>query len=565
MDLLKARVGPRTREAAARLLFFVACACAAVVIAAPVAAVHAVERVQFDDRLGTFPVNVSLCHNGRSTLDTGIFGKVFWDETGAYGFGAYARSTGTPEAGGTLASYVDPDFIQANVAFVDDPDVVVDAYRAKFTDGLRDHIVLHELIAGIIGGFLLALIVPRSAFRPRTRRRALAVAAVILVSATAVSAGVAAQLFRDWSCNQPVTGDLAMPGVERLSFASAATLEVAKQVQPLIEKNTARIEARADQYETAAKSSFDEQLALHLDTLIPRDGETIVLAEADPQGSFVGTAVRTSLYEDLVAALGDAAISLRTISGDVSSNGTIAEVAYIADEAAVGGEIPVAAVGGDHDSEATWEQMTDSGITIPDLTTEEVGGLRVSGANDREHKSLFGGLVSNPSGVSEHELGAQLRAVIDDEPRIVILHQPDAVAGYLGMDSLDAVRAINGSRTTPYDDGIPDQVPGTVNVGHLHEFDGPWVIWNTGSEKVTWTVVDQLGTSGGVENSPTFNRFSTPVSVPLKPLTVRLQYFNVDTGLQTGYVSVTCDPAANCAISDRVDVGLAGGVAVPAE
>ena len=67
-------------------------------------------------------------------------------------------------------------------------------------------------------------------------------------------------------------------------------------------------------------------------------------------------------------------ISLRTIAGDVSSNGTVAEAAYIKAEAKVGGEVPVAAVGGDHDSTRTWQQMVDDGIELPDLDTIDVDG-----------------------------------------------------------------------------------------------------------------------------------------------------------------------------------------------
>ena len=93
----------------------------AVLVALPILAEQAIERARFEDRLGTFPVVVSLSHNGRSTLDTGVVGKLYWDRTGVAGFGASLRSTGPPEAGGTLTSYVAPEFLQANAAFVDDP------------------------------------------------------------------------------------------------------------------------------------------------------------------------------------------------------------------------------------------------------------------------------------------------------------------------------------------------------------------------------------------------------------------------------------------------------------
>ena len=165
-------------------------------------------------------------------------------------------------------------------------------------------------------------------------------------------------------------------------------------------------------------------------------------------------------------------------------------------------------------------------MVVSDLATEEVAGVRVSGANDVEHKALFGQLVSNDSGLTEAELGAKLRQEVSpDEAGIVLLHQPAAAAGFLGVDSLADLRGPRGSLTTPYDDGVPDLPPGTVNIGHLHDMDGPWVLWNTDGEEVTWTVVDQLGTTGGVEENPTFNRFSTPVSVPLKPMKSLRKWF----------------------------------------
>lgn len=68
--------------------------------------------------------------------------------------------------------------------------------------------------------------------------------------------------------------------------------------------------------------------------------------------------------------------------------------------------------------------------------------------------------------------------------------------------------------------------------------------------------MDRLGTSGGAENSPTFNRFSTPTSVPLKPIDVRLQFFDTETGLQTGYASLRIDLTGTATLSVRTDVGL---------
>jgi hypothetical protein len=555
-------LGTISAERREALLTFVLCMFVAALVAAPVTIERAIEGVHFEDNIGTFPVEVGLCHDGRSTLDTGILGKVFWDQTGALGFGAYARATGPPEAGGTLASYVDPAFFQANVAFMRDPDSVVAAYSSEMRSGLRRHVLREEAVAAVLGGGILFLLVPRRRLRGIPGRH-VALATFLLVDvAVGLSAFGAVRLFSAWDCSSAEGQTYAVLGLPNPTFSSPQLREVVAQVRPFIEKNTKLSDAAADSYEAEAKASFAAALQRQGAAIAPRKGETIVLGEADPQGSYVGVHVRTTMYEDLVSSLGEDAISLRTIAGDVTSNGTVAEASYVKAEAKVAPDIPVVAVGGDHDSEKSWKQMEDAGFNLPDLTTTDVGGLQVTGANDREHKTLFGGIITNSSGVTEEELGQRLRDKVGDQTGIVLMHQPSALAGYLGITSLSSVQEEQQNatrRTTPYDDGIPDLPPGIVEYGHLHEPRGPWVVWNTDGVAITWTVVDQLGTAGGVENAPTFSRFSTPLSAPLKPIMVRLQYVNVKSGLQTGYATIECGVDARCTISDRVDVGLPGG------
>ena len=527
---------------------------AVALVALPVVAEQAVEAVSFEDSLGTLPVQVSLCHQGRSTLETGVLGDLHYERTGAFGFGVRARVTEPPRAGGTLASYVDPRFVRANVQFVDDPDAAVASYATEFGSRLRDRVGLVTVVVGLAGGLAVVLLLGgRPGPRPHHRARL----AVLVAGSLVASTGAAAVLLEQWPCNTdpgPAYPFAAVPG---LSFSSPQTLEVARQVRPFLEKNRERIAEQTEEYVAAADASFAASLARRTEVLLPRPGEVVVVAEADPQGSYVGTRVRTVLLERLVGALGEDVVALRTVAGDVTSNGTVAEGDFVEAEAAVGGDVPVAAVTGDHDAEITAEQLAEQQVAVPDLTTVEVGGLHVSGAHDVEHKALFGTLVTNDSGLTEEELGARLREEVDpEEAGIVLLHQPDAVAGYLGTEDLDVVRGLTGSRTVPYNDGVPDVPPGTIDIGHLHDLDGPWVLWNTDGEEVTWTVVDQLGTSGGVEERPTFSRFSTPVSLPLKDLSLRLQYVDAATGLQTGYATVVCDTSGRCDVTGRTDIGL---------
>lgn len=552
-------------------LSFVAHGAVAALVSAPIAAERAMEGVHFQDRLGTVPVEVGLSHNGVSTIDTGILGSVYWERTGVAGFGATIRATGPPEAGGSLASYVSPKFIEANAQFVSDPGEVARVYGEEMRDRLLERFWVIELLTFLIGGIGLSALFRGSnplASIPSGGRR-VAVGGLVVAAGMVSSSLVALQLFTTWEGDTDITRSYPMDSIDGLSFSNPEALEIAEQVQPFIVKNTDRIKEHADEFEDAAAASFETVLPQHAEALEPREGEKIVIAEADPQGSQVGTNVRTDMYPLLVQYLGDDAFAMRTISGDISSNGTVAEAGFIRDESGASADIPLVAVKGDHDTEATLEQLHDNHVTVPDFDVTDVSDLRVVAGNDPAFKTLFGGMVVNETGITEAGLGQTLRDKVNEEdpsdPLIVLFHQPRSAAGYLGIGSTAELDSSNAHLTSPRDDGIPDVPPGSVNIGHLHDVEGPWVLWNTDGDEVTWTVVSQLGTSGGVEENPTFNRFSTPFSTPLKPMSIQLQYVNEETGLQTGYVEISVSTEGQVTIDDRVDVGLPGGEPAPVE
>ncbi|MDN5743608.1 MAG: hypothetical protein L0H31_00640 [Nocardioidaceae bacterium] len=541
---------------------FLAYGVTAALLWAPVAVERSVEATRFADRLGSVPVEVSLTHNGHSTLETGVLGSLYWEQTGAAGFGARVRVTGTPQAGGTLASYVSPAFVRANAAFISDPEEVARTYGAELRDRFVHSLLMRELFAFLLGGLVLT-----GLFRARSplpvgwsRRTSIGVGVVVVATVGAISCGSAFWLFDRWSGNGEIEEAHPMPGMDKLSFSSPQTLELARQVEPFLNKNSKRNQERSRSYRAQAQTTLGTELTAHADQLAPRDGEVIVVAEADPQGSHVGTRVRADLYTQLVDALGGDAFAMRTISGDVTSNGTVAEAEFVAAEIAASGDIPTVVVKGDHDTDTTVEQLDDDGATLPDFDLTEVDDLDVVSGNDPAFKTLFGGVIVNETGVSEREMGEKLRDYVDEEgpdASIVLLHQPRSAAGYLGLDSLSELPETTGSAlTTPYDDGIPDLPPGIINIGHLHDAAPPRIIWNTDGDKVTWTVLNQLGTAGGVEERPTYNRFSTPDSVPLKTLSVQLQYVDRDSGLQTGTVSIDLATDGTATISDRTDIGL---------
>lgn len=547
----------RVHVVVAWTLRWLLCAVAAAIVCLPWATERALEHASFEDRVGTLPVEVRLAHNGHTTLDTGVLGKVYWRRTSTGGFGAELRSTGPPLAGGTLASYVSPAFVRANTRFLDDPDGVAAVYGSELRRQVVSTTVGLAVLGGTIGG--TALVIGWHLTARRSRRSRLLLAGAALVLGTAISVTVTTTEFRSWDGNRAISDSYVLPGHDDIAFSSPQTREIAEQIQPFIEKNTARIQERAAQYEATAAASLQKQLDASTASITPRDGEVIVVAEADPQGSLVGTRVRRDLYSSLQYRFPQDSLVLRTIAGDISSNGTVAEAGFISGEAAASPDLPVVAAKGDHDTDVTVDQLVDGGVTVPDTEVVETGGLRVASARDPAFKALFGGLVFNDSGTTESDIGAALRSVVDDAdpkaPYDVVLHQPRAVEGYLGLDR-EKLKSTGTSLTTPVEDGIPDLPPGIVTYGHLHDPAGPWVVWNTDTDHVTWTVITQLGTAGGVEETPTFNRFSTPFSTPLKTLSVQLQYVDADTGLQTGLVPISIATDGTATIGDRVDIGL---------
>jgi hypothetical protein len=574
---------------ARRLVLFLVYGVLSVVVASPVLVQQTLAGVSFEDRLGTFPVEVSTVRNGYSVLDTGALGSVYLEQTGALGLGFALRVTGPPDAGGSLSSYVDPTFVRANTATLTHPERV----RAAYTDRLGDAFVSgfwpRALVVLVLGGLLLLYRAHPALTRTRGRRRQVtAVAGTI--GLLAVSSCVAVWQHRTWSGSERPDELYPLPQVAGLSFDSPETLEVARQVGPFVDKNVSRLRERAAEYERLATGSIRVGVPASAAALRPREGERIVVAEADPQGSEVGTEVRRALYDELVEVLGDGALLARTISGDVTANGAVAEQRFVEEEVSASGDLPVIAVKGDHDSETTMEQLVDAGAEVTDLDVLEVRGLQFTGVADPEFKSLFGGSVSNPSGVTPTERGVQLRTTVEDEVGEsdetvrALVHQHRAALGYLGFDDREQLRALPGPEadayTRPVDDGIPDVPAGSLVYGHWHENDGPWIIWNTdaaaedatgtagtpvsgagtradgGTEGVTWTLVDQVGTSGGVEERPTIDRFSTPYSPPLKPIQLRLHYTDTETGLVTGFVSLELTTFGDLRISRRTDVGV---------
>lgn len=526
-----------------------------IVLAAPIssfqAAEHSVETASFKDHFGAVPVELGLQHNGTSTLEGGIFGQVHLYETGIFGFGLNARPNGPPEGGGTLASYIDPEFVQRNAEAVGNVDSVATSYAAEAKDEVIDNALQRELVySAVLGIIIWGGVTSRYKGKEHTKPVHWRLSAAALVGATAVSAGGAAWQFDRWSDKQVITESYRTSQWPNVSFSSRETLELARQVVPAWEKNKERTKAEADQFIIEATSSFDVEILGHITELQPRAGERIVLAEADTQGGVIGTSVRTYAYSRIIEEIGSDAFIARVIAGDFTSNGTVGEAGYTKIEIAASGEIPTIVSLGDHDTGYTEQQLDDGGALTPDLETVEVHGIGITGATDPERKSLFGGLVENETGVTETELGETMRTVIEtDSSDIAAIHQPEAAAGLLGVSSISEV--LDDTRDVVTLDIDPPASLKILLVGHTHTAMKPKVIMRSDG---TTMVLDQLGSANGVENRPLLSRFSTPDSAPLKEMMVRLHYIDEITLQPTGYITLSWSTDGQSTISERTDL-----------
>ena len=180
-------------------------------------------------------------------------------------------------------------------------------------------------------------------------------------------------------------------------------------------------------------------------------------------------------------------------------------------------------------------------MIIPDFDVAEVGGLDVVAGNDPAFKALFGGLVINDSGVTETELGESCARRSTprspSDPVIVLFHQPRSAAGYIGIDASSDLEPPSVGRPRRGTTASPTCRRGSSTSGTCTMPRHPGDLEHR-RRSGHLDRPDQLGTSGGVEENPTFNRFSTPFSVPLKAVSVQLQYVNTETGLQTGYATI---------------------------
>ncbi|MGZ4494449.1 MAG: metallophosphoesterase family protein [Nocardioides sp.] len=554
-----------------RVLLHVAlCVLAAALVSAPLALERGVERTQIRDTIGLVPATLSLTGTSESELRLGILGTIRVPlSKGPLGVSVTADGAPeTPAGDGGVSSYFSPQMLAVYGGLFHDPARAVDGYVEQLQDALLRQALDTELLYAALGGaaLLLLLRVADPRLRRWLTRRPVVSAVAGLALGLGVSSAVAFAEFREWAAAVPdATAPVyPLPSLDGTPAAGAVTdspvLRLAiEDALPKVETLIHRQETRTDAYVRKATRELDRSAALMTG---PRAGEDMVMMQSDMHCN----AAMISLQRHVVGLLdhrhGSGAVSLLAITGDLTTNGTAAEGGCIADEAAIAGDAPVAAVTGNHESATSTRQMAAAGMTVLTGSTEKLAGTKVLGAGDPNRTQLFGSTAPRGDATETSVGGEVYAAARHDRPDLVLLHEAYAVQAFLGSGVQD-MRAFldgRGSATTWWDDGIRDLPAAAVLYGHWHRGVVPRVVWNSDG---SWTLVMELNTSGGAIASPTLNHFSTPWSTPQQPAEFPVVFEDRSTHLVTGYQLYRFATDGTVTVLPRVDVGSPGGRPVP--
>jgi hypothetical protein len=553
-----------------------ACVLLAGLLGLPLALSWAVTHTEVSEKVGTSPTTFTLSTQGHSEVRLGIAGTVYVPEAiGPLGIVATVDGPGDPGVGdGDLAGYVRPEMLELYAGLFHDPQDAVDQYVGLVRAELgRQLLVSTAFVAGAGGlaAYAVSRLLPVRLSRDGVARWRIAGAVALALTATTGLAWV--QVRGADGGRGPTSGAYELPVLDGTLAQGATTDSAVIRLLATSAVSTARTlverqEAAEERYRETALAALAVQ-AGQMEG--PRDGEVSVMMQSDMHCNTTMIRLQRRVFEMLAEA--DRAPSLLAIAGDLTTNGTAAEGTCIRNEREIAGDAPVVAIGGNHETDLSEEQMRDAGMTVLDGEVEEVGGVRVLGDLDPSRTELFGS--SRPRGDESQEgQGERLRQVAEDaedRPDLVLLHEAYAAQAFLGLasvaDYLDTEDTddtedtgdtddTDSALTTPpadaADDGVDDVPAGAVFYGHWHRSVGPRVLWNSDG---TWTLLMELDTTGGAVATPTIGNFSTPWSRPQQEASFPVLFLDEETRLVTGYQLYRFDTDGSVTVEPRVEVG----------
>ncbi len=559
----------RTRRILAHAGQVLVCVVVAGLVSLPLALERGLERTRIHAEVGLVPATLTLTGTSDSRLRLGLLGSIRVPTSrGPLGLSVTADGAPrTPDSNPGISSYFSPQMLKVYGGLFHDPEASIRSYVAQLEGDFRDRAlaawVLYTAVGTVLLLFGLAIMDPALRMRlHRHRTRALAAGTAL---GLLLSSGVAALEFREWagSGDHGEDFDYALPALNGTRAGGAVTdspvLRLAiEDAVPKVQQLIDRQQSRTDAFISSATS----QLRAARDVMVgPREGEVAVMMQSDMHCNSAMIALQRRVVKLVDEQYGAGTVSLLAISGDLTTNGTAAEGACIADEAAIAGDAPVVAVTGNHESDVSAKQMADAGMKVLTGSTTEVAGTTVLGAGDPERTEMFGATRLRGEETQKSMGTALYETALEDHPQITLVHEAYAAAAFIGdVPDMPAFLDSRGSDRTWWEDGVRDLPTGALFYGHWHREVLPRVVWNSDG---TWTLVMELNTSGGAIDTPTFNHFSTPWSKPQQRASFTMLFKNEESGLVTGYQRYAFATDGTVTVQRRVEIGTPDGQPVP--
>jgi len=529
--------------------------------AIPLATVEALQDTRVYDEIGVVPTTLEFSPNS-SSLNLGPLGN-FYNDTTRHNIGVRVTVDGPPSIDSkNLDSLISNSTLNAYTGIFHDPNKAAEGYRDALVEDFYDELLKNQLRFTIeIGALILAL----SSIRLKDERRRKQLAAVVMGGALLGSSGIAVASYQQWEDDyrQPST-TYAIPSLE--STALAGTVADNKFTALLAERTAPRAQLMIDR-QSVANDIFIESATTSLLTqadklAAPEEGETAFLLGSDMHSNQAAINMTGTLIDLINEKFGEGTVSFIGLSGD-STYGSAAEKTMVDSIGDMGGDTQKITVRGNHDSDITKKQMESAGITVLNGETESIDGVSIIGADDPRLSQLFGQTTlrgeTDPTTAAENVY----QAALAEQPTLLMAHEAYDLAPLLDIGTISQASMLDwlnetDNYTSYLDDGIKDVPANLIVYGHWHRSAGQRVVWN---EDGSWSVIVELGTSGGAIAAPTFTNFSTPWSPPGQDAVTTMFYTNEASGLVTGMQQITFRPDGIVDILPRLDIGSPDGQA----
>lgn len=489
------------------------------VLAAPFAAVWGLGRSQITDYVGPNRTTIAVGFHGETRVDLGPLGNAYLPLS--YGPVGLSVDVGGIRAGNGGDTLLSKQTLQSYLNLYHDPSEAMSGIEHRLEhDAIRRAVRAELVLLGVMVGwtYRYRFLSPRLARLGNGRRASLAYLVVLTVTVTVAVAPTHPH-------PEPARYRVAAADGTRLAGLSVDSAVLDK----MIERGASGLSTLAKRQQKAADQYVDQvtgQLHKHQNQIAePKANEQRLFGFTDLHCN----RPMTKIWARLVAVTKP---KVGFSTGDDTDNGTAVEQSCITREAAMVGDRPFLDAPGNHDSNTTTvDQLTAAGATVLDGHVAKVDGIRFLGDADPEHNPPFSIDRIHERSETEAQMGDRMvHAASGRHVDIMMLHQPRATAPIV-------------HRTNP-----PARL---VAWGHLHEEDGPNVIYHSDG---SWTVAMQMGTAGGKAN-PTITAISTPFSTPRKSADTYLYFRDQPTGLITGIQPIHALPDGTLHIDKRINTG----------